>query len=740
MKPDLGKTYDNYSDFVNDHKDELLRDAVTAIDPVKMGMTRHEAMTLIGALKNCGFTEEDFARIASKSPNNKGTFNWDDFDGKSKGYGEAGEGTIFDYAKRSGWAWPAPNNYGDETVPESSKKPQKAAPKVVDMAAAWRDDFKLRCLFDSQEYKSKPANVWEVRNREQIPTPAPQPMTVQEFARAVTSGRTFYPTVYSKEQDGFKKDGRPKYNYRAVEQQVFVVDVDNEESYRDESGKERKRRIEKPLTIDAALRICDAAGIAPFFTYETFSSKAHRDDVAEPYQKFRLCFALDEPLTVQEVGERGIATAINYFIGLFGPAADSKTVDSARLIYGTDERDRAKLYPQILSKKKMMQRFFAPQEPAKDDVAGQDPGQGDPGDVQAAPMMKEEYLQHSAAGYMQAFEDFVTASADKPPISTGFFNLDKILDGGLYEGLYIMGAISSLGKTTLALQIADNIAQQDTDVLIISLEMARNELMAKSISRLTYTGTTNQRNAKTTRGIMAGSRYAKYNRTERELIEKAKAQYLQFAQHVFICEGIGDIGVREVKDIVLRHIALTGNRPVVLIDYIQILAPYDPRCSDKQNTDKAVLELKRLSRDCGIPVIGISSFNRESYKEKPGRSGNKGRVTTADFKESGAIEYSADVLIGLEFQSAGASDYSERTEKRKDPREINLIILKNRNGKAYERAAFEYYPKFNYYAPYKGGTADFKPAAEAAMEDGAPWEQAPAEAQDVFAGIRGKAK
>ena len=133
---------------------------------------------------------------------------------------------------------------------------------------------------------------------------------------------------------------------------------------------------------------------------------------------------------------------------------------------------------------------------------------------------------------------------------------------------------------------------------------------------------------------------------------------------------------------------------LVIIDYLQILAPYDMRSTDKQNTDKAVLELKRLSRDFDLPVIGISSFNRESYKES---SGNRGRVTAVDFKESGAIEYSADVLLGLEFKAAGTKEYSEKTEKQKTPREIKLVVLKNRNGKAWQSTCFDYYPMFNYY-------------------------------------------
>lgn len=307
--------------------------------------------------------------------------------------------------------------------------------------------------------------------------------------------------------------------------------------------------------------------------------------------------------------------------------------------------------------------------------------------------LREKYLKTNAAACLQDFLDGIKEAANTPVISTGFNNLDGILDGGLYEGLYIIGAISSLGKTTLLLQIADQIASSGRDVLIFSLEMARTELIAKSISRLTYLLSDGKKEiAKTNRGITDGTRYAGYSNTERTLINKSVNAYKEYAKHIYIHEGMGDIGIKRIKKIVQRHITYTGNRPIVFIDYLQILAPYEIKSTDKQNTDKAVLELKRLSRDFKIPVIGISSFNRDSYKEG---SGIKGRVTQAAFKESGAIEYSADVLIGLEFAGAGSETYNEKEEKKENPRQIRLVVLKNRNGRAWETANFKYYSLFN---------------------------------------------
>ena len=301
----------------------------------------------------------------------------------------------------------------------------------------------------------------------------------------------------------------------------------------------------------------------------------------------------------------------------------------------------------------------------------------------------------------------ISDRANTPAISTGFNNLDKLLDGGLYEGLYIIGAISSLGKTTFALQIVDQLAQQGQDVIIFSLEMSRHELIAKSISRHTYLTAENNADAKTTRGIIAGERWKNYSDTEKKLINNALTSYRAYAQHIFIHEGIGDIGIKEIAEKVKEHIGITGNKPVILIDYLQILAPYDLRASDKQNTDKATLELKRLSRDFKIPVIGISSFNRENYTAP---------VNNASFKESGAIEYSADVLIGLQYDGMDYQDGEadgarqkrirglirdmEQKAKAGEAQTLQAKILKYRNGSK-GQALFSFYAMFNCFKEYE---------------------------------------
>lgn len=313
---------------------------------------------------------------------------------------------------------------------------------------------------------------------------------------------------------------------------------------------------------------------------------------------------------------------------------------------------------------------------------------------QAKVIERETYLGTCAARHLEGFKNALSGGVDTPAQPTGFPCLDAALDGGLYEGLYIVGGISSLGKTSLVTQLADQLAERGRDVLFFSLEMARQELMAKSLSRLTLLKAMENKGAMpglealTARGLTCAARYQNYQGPQLRLIGQAIEFYETFAERLFISEGVGDIGVAAIRREVEKHGRITGQAPVVVVDYLQILAPPTDRATDKQNTDKNVLELKRLSRDFKIPVIGLSSFNRANYRES---------VTMEAFKESGAIEYSSDVLLGLQLKGSGEKDFDAASEKNKNPRQVELVILKNRQGPAGLSLYFEYYPQFNYF-------------------------------------------
>lgn len=325
------------------------------------------------------------------------------------------------------------------------------------------------------------------------------------------------------------------------------------------------------------------------------------------------------------------------------------------------------------------------------------------------------YIGEAASGAVEAFLQGVSESASTPPIPTGYRTLDKLLDGGLYEGLYIVGAISSLGKTSFVLQMCDQIAAAGHDVLFFSLEMGKFELMAKSISRRTKQYADSQglpsRFAKTTRGILSGQRYAGYSEQEIKAIAAAVDGYKeQVSGRIWFVEGVGNIGAAAVRDRVEQHIRVMGQTPVVVVDYLQIMASSDPRLTDKQNTDKNVLELKRLSRDCKLPVIGISSLNRDNYTEP---------INTAAFKESGAIEYGADCLIGLQYSGMEWREGEKEQDRLKRIREmmnendnaarkgeavqIEVKVMKNRNGGRGMSDPLDFFPMFNLFQETPSG-------------------------------------
>lgn len=290
-----------------------------------------------------------------------------------------------------------------------------------------------------------------------------------------------------------------------------------------------------------------------------------------------------------------------------------------------------------------------------------------------------DYIDQMMAAEIDRFKD---------DIPTGYANLDK-LAGGLYGGLYCIAAISSLGKTTFAAQMADQIAAAGYDVLFFSLEQSRLEIVSKSLSRIIA-----QRDPFTkVRSLTIRKGH------DQEEVAKAITEYKRrVGDRLSVKEGNFAFDVSELCKYVRQYVKRTGTRPVVFIDYLQVLQPA-PQPNGKQATareaiDNTVTELKRLSRDEDIPVIVISSVNRANY------------LTPIDFeslKESGGIEYTCDVVWGLQLQCLSESLFEKDKEtakkrervkqaKAENPRKIELSCLKNRYGVATFSCYFNYYP------------------------------------------------
>jgi replicative DNA helicase len=313
--------------------------------------------------------------------------------------------------------------------------------------------------------------------------------------------------------------------------------------------------------------------------------------------------------------------------------------------------------------------------------------------------------------------------------ATGFTELDKKLDGGFMgEQLIFLGAISSLGKTSYALQIATQIAEQGKDVLIFSLEMSKNELNAKTISRYTHILTTGKKNEYrqkyrlTTRDILSGRVgdmvFNEPQDDKARLFVEAIDATEKIAGNIRIFVGENDVTVDKVRAVVDTHIKATRKRPFVIVDYLQILNPSDEaRTTDKRLlTDYDVTRLKVVSRDYHIPVLVISAFNRTSYLEP---------VSMSSFRESSGIEYSSDILLAMQYDGMdyqkhwftrksgkktqvfeSQQDHNTRVRELLDKMDkdgsnglelpIELKILKNRNGTK-GSLYYGFLPAYNYY-------------------------------------------
>lgn len=293
--------------------------------------------------------------------------------------------------------------------------------------------------------------------------------------------------------------------------------------------------------------------------------------------------------------------------------------------------------------------------------------------------------------------------------STGFGNLDEILDGGLHGSqLVCVGAISSLGKTSFVLQMANQIARNGQDVLFFSLEMSREELNAKTISRYSldifeeefgdFTTKDYSNYCFTTNQILKG------DISNMEYFQKAIDKTREISSHTYIYVGNNDISVDDIKRITAQHIEATGRKPVVFIDYLQILVPSEAsikrRYDVRRCTNDDITSLKVLARENNIPVVVISAFNRASYTDS---------ASMSSFRESSGIEYSSDVMIGLQYKGIDEAKDKDSANKifenmQKDARDgkyqqIDMKILKNRNG-ARGTLNFIFYAKYNRYFFY----------------------------------------
>ncbi len=308
-----------------------------------------------------------------------------------------------------------------------------------------------------------------------------------------------------------------------------------------------------------------------------------------------------------------------------------------------------------------------------------------------------EYDKGTHTAIAEDFRAWAIERAAKPCIPTGFPLLDGQLNGGLREELYILGGIPSAGKTTFALQLADQMAEAGEDVLFFSLEQGKYELTSKSISRLTWEEATEQeRKENLPRSNIAVIESLGYKgETEAEkkilgLVNRAMNRYKGFVGRIRIIEASGKLKPSDIGRDIKLHEEMTGNKPVVIVDYLQLISAENDKVIDtKPKVDQIVSDLARLCREYLTPVIAISSLNRDGY-EKAGM---------ANLKESGNLEYSAQVVILLGFRNPKGTtkDLDEwiDEESERNPRQVFLKIAKYKNGEKGKKIAFDYYTVHN---------------------------------------------
>lgn len=330
----------------------------------------------------------------------------------------------------------------------------------------------------------------------------------------------------------------------------------------------------------------------------------------------------------------------------------------------------------------------------------------------------------------ELFPDYIAEIKENQstePISIGFPLLQDTIRAALNKGLICIGAAPSAGKTTLIMQIANSIANSGKgktprNVLVFALEMSRNELIAREISRLSYilptlSGSAYKGEARTAAELLDGSTY---DNGKRVLFTESQAEYIKqvqdffkygAGQRLYIYEGGGIVTADTIAATARQFVKDHPNErpPVIFIDYLQLLSAPRAGADPRQTADQSAFALKQLSRELKTPVFVVSATARTHYYET---------APEGFGKESGGIEYTADTTLFLQYKQAFEYSGAEAEQQcRKagsaDAREVVISVIKNRAGRRNIMIAYEYQPKYNafrerkyYNRPIKSSSPD----------------------------------
>lgn len=203
---------------------------------------------------------------------------------------------------------------------------------------------------------------------------------------------------------------------------------------------------------------------------------------------------------------------------------------------------------------------------------------------------------------------------------TGIYDLDSMICGLHKQELTIIGARPGVGKTTLALQIAEKIARNNKSILFVSLEMSDTQLIQKMIAR---TG-----NVKSYRIRMGTIEDDDWNKISNAI---GKLSELKFNTN-------SKIRTIQRLELEARKLKNRGKLDLLIIDYIQLLKSKDRFNSREQEVADISRRLKLMSLELDIPIIALCQLNRNASNNEPNLS---------DLRESGSLEQDADNVIFL---------------------------------------------------------------------------------------------
>lgn len=240
-------------------------------------------------------------------------------------------------------------------------------------------------------------------------------------------------------------------------------------------------------------------------------------------------------------------------------------------------------------------------------------------------------------------------------LSTGFVGLDKITTGLHEDNLIILAARPAMGKTALALNIAQYIAvKEKKPVAIFSLEMGAESLIERMLA---------------SEGMVEGYHLKTGNLSVEEWSRLVHAQGNLYDAPIFVDDTAG-IRISEIRSKARKLAKEMGGLGVIIIDYLQLITG-----SKGENRQQVVSEISRelkiLAKDLKVPVIALSQLSRavEQRQDK--------RPMLADLRESGSIEQDADIVA---FLYRDAYYQKEQADSQEANNVTELILEKNRHG------------------------------------------------------------